>query len=113
MIKPISRAISPVSVSTITSDDSSSTIEDLTSDSSSDFLNYKILATTRTTINMNNPSEQIPSMSQFEEDIDNLSKSAESDFTCNNSGFSKPNTSPISDNTFNNSNIVGENVVLN
>lgn len=71
-IKSVSRATSPASVSTITSDDSFSTIT--FSNPSSDFgpfLNYKIFANT---INMNNPSEQIPSMSQFEENIDNLSK---------------------------------------
>ncbi|CAB5192520.1 uncharacterized protein OCT59_021652 [Rhizophagus irregularis] len=74
-ITSVSRATSPASVSTITSGDSFSTIT--SSNFSSDFdpfLNYKIFTNSRITINMDNPSEQIPSISQFEEDFDNLSK---------------------------------------
>jgi hypothetical protein len=83
VITPISRAASPASVSTITSNDSYSTTEE-SSDLPLDFdpiVCYNILTTLRT--NMDNSPKQnflVPSMNkliQFNEELDNASKLSE------------------------------------
>src|ERR1044071_2738531 len=74
-ITPISRATSPASVSTITSDDSNSTIEDLPFDPNPC---YNLLAT-RAAINSSNNSDQdflVPSTSEllkFDGELNNMS----------------------------------------